>query len=405
MSPSETRTESGLEVSALDVHASAVGQELARAMRKLLGEIPGTPHKPTALARLLGIHRVIASQLISALASDDPYEVLQRVPGPESLRTVAAGAGALGVASDTVAGAGAAIERFGTLIRQEFGTRGALNAAISPQSAAMNQRFEQSSRYHVFKGMRQIVGVDAQTWITSMLFVPAPGEDDIISVTTIQGALGMRRLRPDAKAYFTFGPPYHAAGDTPDLSKSAVGLQDFYTHTPARLETQILGEQMVHRLADERLGKRAVADMLAVSHNARGSRRYASEGRRFGGVVVFTDIPCKTLVCDAILHDSVFPGVVPEFRVYKPGTRGPANPNDPTRAIDLIEFPERIEALGKNEDRFRLSEVPNYQGMITRVCGQIGAPAGAMRVFRVKIVYPVPGFQYVLAFEAPERKS
>lgn len=406
MTPNESRTSVVVEpIAGLDARAAEVGAELGAAMRRLMAAVPGAPHKPTALARQLGVHRVIASQLMSALASEDPYEVLQRVPGPESLRAVAAGAGALEVPAELVSAANAVIERFGSLIRQDFGTRGALNAAISPQSALLHQRFEEASRYHVFKGMRQIVGVDSETWITSMIFLPAaPPDDEAIAVTTIQGALGMRRLRPDAKAYFTFGPPFQGAGDAPDPSRSPVGLQDLYTHAPARLETYVAAnKQLVHRLADERLGKRALADMLAVSHNPRGSRRYASEGRRYGGVVVYTDIPSKTLICDAILHDAVFPGSEPEFRVYKPGTRGPADPNDPSRDIDRIHFPERIDVLGKSEDRFTIAEVPNYSGMIARVCDQIGVSTRSLRVYRVKIVYPVPGFQYVMMFEAPQR--
>jgi hypothetical protein len=403
MPSNDTTTDPGLDLSALDAHAGAVGQELGDALRELLESVPGGPHKPTALARRLGVHRVIVSRLISAIASDDPYELLQRVPGPESLRVVANGARALEASPELIDRAAGAIERFASLIRQDFGTRGALNAAISPQSAAMNTRFEQSSRYHVYKGMRQILGVEAQTWITSMIFVPNPADDEAVAVTTIQGAIGMRRLRPDAKAYFTFGPPYHAAGEAPDLSKSPVGLQDLYTHAPARLETHMAGTQLVHRLADERLGKRALADMLAVSHGAKASRRYGTPERRYSGMVVFTDIPVKTLVCDAIVHDDVFPGVTPEFRVYKPGTRGPANPNDPTRAIDLIDVPERLEVLEKHPDRFDLPGVPNYDAMIARVCDQIGVRTGVLRVYRVRIVYPVPGFQHVLAFAAPVR--
>ncbi len=403
MPPNELETSLGLDLPSLDAHAGAVGLELARAMGRLVNAVAPPPQKPTALARVLGVHRVIASQLIGALACEDPYEVLQRVPGPESLRAVVAGAGTVDVPGDVVADATRAIERFSSLIRQDFGTRGALNAAISPQSAELNQRFENASRYHVFKGMRQIMGVDAETWITSMIFVPSPDEPDAVKVTTIQGAFGMRRLRPDAKAYFTFGPPFQGAGVAPDVSKSAVGLQDLYTHTPARLETHVAGEQLVHRLADDRLGKRALMDMVAVSHNPRGSRRYATLERRFGGVVVYTDIPAKTLICEAILHDSIFPDTTPEFRVYKPGTRGPANPNDPSRDIDRIHFPEQIEFLGKRDDRFNLPEVPNYPKMIARVCEQMGLSQGSLRVYRVRIVYPVAGFQHVMAFEAPVR--
>lgn len=386
-----------------------IGSELGRSLRDLLGSIPtleeGEVSKPTALARRLGINRVIVSRLLSAIAREEPYEVLLQAPGPESLRTVTAAAAGLGAPKVHVEGANAAIERFSALIRDQFGTRGALNAAISPRSAALAQRFEHASRYQVYKGMRQILGVDAETWLTSMIFVPSPEDEDAIAVTTIHGALGMRRLRPDVNVYFTFGPPFASREETAGPMKCPVGLEAYCTHRPAELESHVAGGQLVHRLMHDRLGRRAAVDMLAVSHDPRGSRRYASPERPRGGVVVYTDIPAKMLVCDAILHDSVFPGATPELKVYKPGSRGPANPNDPNRDIDRLDFPERIESLGKEADRFVVAEVPRYDEMIARVCEQIGMSPSGFRVHRLRMAYPVSGFQFVMAFDAPARSA
>lgn len=123
----------------MDARIRPVAEGLSRAMRRLMDSIPGAPLGPTPLSRRLGINRVIASRLQNALACEDAYEVLHRVPGPESLRVVMQAAGRLGVRDDILEDANQAIEDFSQLIRADFGTRGVLNAAISPHNEGLQR--------------------------------------------------------------------------------------------------------------------------------------------------------------------------------------------------------------------------------------------------------------------------
>jgi hypothetical protein len=387
----------------LHTRVRPLGNDLSDAFRRLFEAIPGAPHRPTLLARQLGLSRVTVSKLLNAIARPNPYEVLEQVPGPESLRALTRAASGLGVAARHVDEANRVIDSFASLIRHDFGTRSAFNAAITPQRPESKRRFENANRYQVYMGMRQILGVEADTWLMCMLFAPVPGSDDLITVTTIHGALGMRRLRPDVGVYFTFGPPPQLASEPPDISRSPIGLQEFYTHDPAPFETHMAGGQLIHRLAHDRLGRRATVDMLAVCQDARGSRRYATPDRPRGGLAMFPEVPVKTLICDALLYDGVFPGAQPELLVYNPRSRGPANPDDRLRDIDRIEAPEHIQALGKADDRFIVPEVPKYDEMITQVCSQIRHNPSRFRVFRLRMVYPVCGFQVVMAFGKPPK--
>jgi len=383
----------------------AVGASLRRSFDELLNVVPGVERRPSALAERLGVHRVIVSKLVNALRREDPLEVLQQMPGPESLRAVCEGALALGgVPSSTAARARACADRFEALIRERFGTRGALDAAISDENDALRRRYEESARSDAFNGMRHVLGVEGETWLTTMIFAPGAG-DDALAVTTLHGVLGMRRLRPDSPVRFTFGPPYRAPGVEPDPLAQSVELADLYTNEPAPIETELNNGQLVHRLATGGVGKDALVDMLAVSHDPRGSRRYAAPDRALGGVALFHDVPVRVLHCDAIVHESVFPGPGPRLLAYNPGSRGPANPNDPSRDIDRHEVSERVESRRLDLDRITARGIPNYGAMLGRVFAEIGADPGAYRAHRVRIPYPVTGFQYVLAFEAPERPA
>lgn len=388
----------------LTARVGPVGRALSDALRRLLDALPGAPHRPSQLARQLGLSRVTLGRVRNAIACTSPTEVLEQVPGPESLRALARAAANVGVAPACVAAAHAAIDAFAELIRRDFGTRGAFNAAITPERPASKRRFEHASRYQVYMGMRQILGVEADTWLTCMLFTPAPDSDEYLSVTTLHGAVGMRRLRPDVHVYFTFGPPAQVACGARDVSRSAIDLREFYAHTPAPLETHEAGGQLVHRLAHDRIGRQATVDMLAVGHHAHGSRRYATPERPRAGVVVFPDVPVKLLVCDALVHADVFPSAQPELIVYNPGSRGPTNPTDARRDIDRVPVPEQIEARGAVvDDSFDVDEIPNYRAMVAHVCRHIGHDPTRFRVFRLRMVYPIYNFQVVLAFDPPRR--
>ncbi|MCA9312478.1 MAG: hypothetical protein KDA21_14790 [Phycisphaerales bacterium] len=383
--------------------ARRVAEGLGDALRDLVDAIPGQPHKPTSLARRVGMNRVTASKLLNGIGRDDPFEVLQQIPGPESLRSLTDAARHMDVPPGIVEQAARHIDDFAELIRAQFGTRDALNAAISSASESLLKRFHEGSRYDIFKGIRQLRGVEANTWLTSMIFSPAFDDDNAVAVTTIHGALGMRRLRPDVGVYFIFGKPYHAPGDEPDPSQSPVALHEFYENDPAPLVTELSGGKLIHRLTHDELGKQAIVDMLAVSHSPKGSGRYAPPNGSRRGVAIFPDIPVRTMVCDALIHRDIFPGSEPELLVYNTGVRGPANPNDPTRDIDLMEVPESIEVVPDDDERFHLTEVPRYQSMVERVFGRIGHDLSDFRLFRLRMAYPVHGFQFVMAFDAPDQ--
>lgn len=381
----------------------ATAQSLVLSLRALVVTITPQPPSPTHLANQLGLSRVTISKLLGSLDKSTLFDTLERIPGPDSLRDFVRSTSSINTPQHLIDNALASIDRFETLIRDHFGTRDALHAAIGGHSLALRSRIDTAARGDVFKGLRQVLGVEAETWLTAMFFAPHAADPQWASVTTIHGALGMRRLRPEAEVYFTFGPPYHEPGTQPELSKSPVSLQEFYTNQPATLEVGFTNGQLRHRLIGDRLGKDAKSDMLAVSHSARGSRRYSAPDSKLRGVSIFVDTPVRMLIADAIVHKDVFPDSEPELIVYNPGAKGPANPNDPSRDADKVLTSEPVVHTPNNAARFEVSEVPNYLNMLECVSAQIGHSLRDFRVYRLTLAYPVPCFQHVIAFQAPEQ--
>ena len=73
---------------AADSPEAGIAAELASSLRRLFAEIPDAPHRPSALATHLGVNRVLISRTLGAIALPNPLDMLQRVPGPETLRGI-----------------------------------------------------------------------------------------------------------------------------------------------------------------------------------------------------------------------------------------------------------------------------------------------------------------------------
>lgn len=386
----------------LETEREAVGNALQVSLRSVVSVVADKPLNVSALGRTLGLNRVTISRLMSSLDSDTPDELLANIPGPESLRSAVLAAAGHGVEDVLIDDAIQAIDSFAAMIRNKYGTRSSLNAALGSESKELSAKSAAKSRSEIFKGMRHVIGVEASLWLNTMFFVPNEDEPEVIETTTLHGAFDIRRLRPGTPFYFVFGTPFVEPGrDASDLSADPMQLQDFYANEPAELESTRLGNQLCHKLVLDKLGKDAVVDMLTVSIDKRGSRRYGAPESPLRGVSLVMDLPVRTLVFDLVLHKSLYPGSEGELFVFKPGARGPSNPNDPTSERDRIPTSEQVELMPVGMDAFDVPEVPRYGEMIQRMCDALGRPIDEFRTHRLMLAYPLTGFQYTMAFRAP----
>jgi hypothetical protein len=385
-----------------------VGTDLAETLRRVIEAVPGRPHRPNHLARELGLNRAISSRVLSATAKKDPLEVTHIIPGPEPLRNLLRAASGKKVDPGLIARAEAAVVRFERLISTDAGTRSRLDAIISSSLPGAREKLELSSKYAVFKGMSQLMGVQAETWLTSMIYHPTAGDPMRLDVAPIHGAIGMQRLRPGVAVHFSFGkaPPSSSSADHRDAPIGSMPLDQFYANPPARLVAHQNADELVHTFAGDEVGPKAAVDMLAADHHEGAIERYAppDAARKRGGAVL-PDIPVKTLLFDMALYDDVFPGSDPVVHVYNAGLNGRPDVNDPKRDVDRMDVHESVEFLGRGVERFHASEVPNYVDMLRHVCGQLGWDGAAFRGYRCRVQYPVHGWVVCMSFLPPAQPN
>jgi hypothetical protein len=389
---------------AADSPEAGIAAELASSLRRLFAEIPDVRRRPSALATHLGVSRVLISRTLGAIALPNPLDMLQRVPGPETLRGIVEAAVTKGAPQTTADAAIDAIEQFSRIIRDSFGTRAALNAAICANQPDMQRRLELDSRYRVFKGMRELRGVEAATWLSTTFVAPNHDNPAMLSATVLQGFIALRRLRNDVPVNFAFdsiGAVANAHTNAVDVPASTLSLEDLYTHKPAVLDVDTIGGKMMYRLRQSGLGKHALTDMLAMVRVPEWRSRFARPDRPLVGPFAQPTAPVKLLVFDLLAPAGTFTEESPLLSVYAPSMRGAANPNDAWRDIDRASVPETVEIYKPGEQSFEMPEIPNYRHMLTRVAGEMRLDLDALQLYRVRMAYPVFGFQFVISLQLP----
>ncbi len=396
----------------LEQRISLAGNELQASLTRLMEAVPSLPQGPQAFARTLGIDKVLASRFLKAVRSPDPMSAIHRIPGPEPLRRVVRALGRQGGDGDLVRRAQHAIDGYETLIRTELGDRSELEAVLSAWAPEARREFEMRRKQAAFRAMSQLKGVEMNTLMATVLLHPA-ADGEHIDIIWINGAIGLRRLRPGVGVKFATRRmsrepearrPRTLDGDEIESAES-IRLDEFCSKPLASLRTDRIGEVVHYTLADETFGPRSAADLVFCEVNLSEIRRFVSpESRRKRYVFAEVSTPARLLHFDAIVHEDLFT-TDPALRIYDAAIEGVADVNDPARDIDRLDLLETIEPLGLGLSRFRSADVPRYADLLRTVCNRMNWDGARFRGHRCRIEYPVYGSQVVMAFEAPVARS
>lgn len=385
-----------------------VGRELCDAMRALAAEIPAESKTPNELARVLKVHRTLASRLLNALRTDDPLAAVSRMPRSEGLRIFLQAAKSR-VPPDAHGRAYTALRMFERTIKEELGGWNGFDAAITEWLPDARARFEIANKQLAFKGIANLMGVHADTQLNTVIYYPdASGQK--CDIVLIEGLTNLHRLRPSARVpVASHVPRPHAPQplecvmgntDPDDPRPGNPLLKEFCSRPYPELEVVKNGDMVTYVLAGNEIGVKSAVDVFAANMVRSGRPLYRSAEepptRRHWSVGV--NLPTKTLVMNALLHEDVWPGD-PELLLYDVHIPGMSIPGDPTRDVDRLDMMESIQPLGKGAARFRLNEVGRNVEMVQYVCDRLGWDSGRLRGYRVRVQYPLMHVAYCVAFQ------
>lgn len=369
-------------------------------LQAVVDGLPATGQGPVALAAATQMNPAFASRLLKALRQQDPAGVIYHLPGPEPLRRFIQGAEDAGAPLTACRAAAAAVEELENCIRTQAGDRSALHAVVAswlPEHAA---EVALARKQEMFRAWSQLKGAAAHLNLATVLLLPS-AQRGRLDVVWGMGLLGLRRTRPGAVV--KLATRRMSGPENRERAPDPLTLRDFCSGPPAPIETRRVGETVHYLLGGREVGLGAAADLLLAEVN-RSEMRYGrapDAPPRRSHVFAEVATPCRALVFDLFVHDSLFAGQQPELRIYDTAFDGVADVNDAARDVDLLDLPEQVQPLAAAPSGWRIPEMPRYPELVARLAGSMGADPARLRAWRCRIDYPPYAAQVVLSFAAP----
>jgi hypothetical protein len=414
MLPAMTITRAADEADfALRQRAEAVGSALRGALAELVQAVEsGGARDQRDYQSVLHIGQSAVSRLLAAVRSGDPLTTLVSVPGGSVLGQMLQGAARSRLDRDLVNRASAAVRAFEDFVDREFGDRASLDIVLGEWVLESRAQLESRQRAMAYKTMAALRGVQADLVLSAGILVPSGTDAGLHDGLAIEALLGCRRLKPSGVLRLNFQSmasdlaqhrPQSPAGQDAD-GLAGLLLHPHSTVRPEQISSvrqQRLIQTTVHGLPLSRQqGPGQDIVHARVYHAAHRARR--GDGGPTSGMAAHAEPPTACCVIDALLHDDVWPGVVPEPLCYDTVVRGIAHPDDPARAGDRIELHEKPQFLGHGPEAFRLPEFSGYPALIREVCAARDWDPARLRGWRLKVPYPIYGAQLALAFRLPD---
>jgi hypothetical protein len=398
----------------LEVQIAVIGDALLNSLRNVLAGVPRSSPGPQALARTLGVDKVLASRVLKATRSRDPMTATHCMPGPDPLRRLVKAASKRGAPPESILQATLAIDQFEQLIRERVGDRSLLDAILSAWVPDARREFELRRKQAAFKAMSQLRGVQADIILATAIINPSPDgrHNDVV---WINGLIGVHRVRPGVHLKVSTRRMTRADGEEARRPVSIDGksvedlgslqLPAFSSDPMPRLQVQRAGEVMHYMLAEDGFGASSSVDVVFAEANmAELPRRVPAGSNRKSYFFAENVTPARLLHFDVLVHEDLYTGALPELRIYDTSFEGVASPNNPSRDMDQMDMMESLDSLGVGSSRFRSMDVPRYGELVRHVFEKMGFNGARFRGYRCRIDYPVYGSQ-VMALFLPEHEG
>lgn len=385
-----------------------IGRALKLAFGELVEAMTRESSRPVDLSASTGIGKDVAYRVVRATKADDPLAVTHLMPGPAPLKRLIRGAERRGgLAEDVAARAREAVSQYEGVIATHAGDRSSLDVLISGWMPEVREKLDVLARQSMFRGASQLYGLDCECYAEASILVPSQVQEGKADGVVIRHLRRLRRNREGAPVVL----PVSLIGKRKDAlvgldiqgrevrSASDLILEEFTSEQHREAELQWRTGQSFYLVSRTPVGLQGVADITMGGRTAGALSLKRAEGRGpFAGGSVAVTVPARELVCDVLVHESVYAGQRPTVYQFDTARFGITSLNDPHMESAWLAEPEEMTRLGRGVDRLRLASAEGYVRCLRHVLDKIGGNAGEFRAFRFRLMYPVLGSQVSFAF-------
>ena len=389
--------------------AEIVLGRLQHAVSSLLRAGPEQPRKAADVERVFGLDHRLGWQIYRIAHATNALSAGPYVPARVSMMKLLTVAGRKGVSQEVIAELSEAYDEFEGLIREHATDRAEFDAMVRAFLPEERAKQDLESREGAVKMMSQVKGVAMEAAIDASFLHPS-ADGKRVDRASLVCNLGLRRTRPNARIeYWTaeFGGRDNSSltlGGVPIDDPRSMLLPQFCTQPTPRFDVSTSEGMTSYLVAGEEIGLSSAIDLVVASQMPAGMKRYREPGgRRTAGVFFTTDTPLKRGTLDVFIHRDVYPGSQPELAVYDIVPRGVVRSfDDQTRQRDRIDVHETVRSLGRVGVNARLPHMPRYLELLEHVYSTLGWKPDDFRGYRLDVMFPVYGAQYLVGFEMPE---
>jgi hypothetical protein len=379
----------------------AVGRDLRKAIATVLESVAGPRPRPTRVSRAIGLDKSLASRLVRAVQSASDLDLMHLVPSPAGLHILAD----LATRHADPASIGnllAAAERFQELLDSVPGGRASIDAQISESSSVALEKREHIAKQASFKSMSFLLGHFCDVLTTTLFLVPSANGQRVDGIE-LHRRIGLRRMRPSTPlALLSFwtepGDAVQENGirfDTLDGERGAANpggflLPEFSTQPIPELEVVRDGEMTALVLAgDPRVN--APAQLTSV-FRIRNGWPITPESRMHTLRGYVLHVPCRQVVRDVYIAESLYPDASPRVSFVLPGPRAATRPprEDGSRHFTEVDLTTSIEQLPSGPQSYAVPGVMNHGAAVRHVLERAGHSHTRFRGWRCAVTYPVP---------------
>ncbi len=381
----------------------AVAERLEASFKELLAALPGKPERPMDVARAVQADKSVAHRLVTALGKKSPCDLLMTVPGPGPLTEIVHAARKLGVSVPICEAALDATMRFGSHVQSLAGDRLTFDAMMSEWVDDARAQIDTAARQMIYRGMKQLKGVCAETQFTAFMFHPTAGSDERLDMLNLDGIMGFQRVRARGEMCIVGHSGVANSATGAELSRTIV--PEFCSVPAPTFKIGGPPDHATYRLDwNGKLGREHTSDFV-VRELYRGAvtRHRTVPTRAFGSVASEPIVPSRMAIVDVLFYKDVFPTCIPMFQVLATGLRGFADPNHPPSTHEKIYIDTELQVFGVGAvHQMQTPEVPRYRQLLESQCAQMGWDLKQFRAFRVRVEYPIVNSQMQFVIPIPE---
>lgn len=363
--------------------------------------------RATDIEQAFGVDYKLAWQVFRIARSDHALAAGLHVPARVSMKKLLTAAARRRIDADVIARVSDAFESFESFLFRHADDRAQLDAMIRILLPEERQKHDLENRQDLFRATSQFKGTALECETGTNFCFPSSDGRGVSEVRTT-ACWGLRRLRPGSRIGFSTSNDVHPGAEFLSLdrrgteqSPMSMLIPEFCTTPLPQLDAVKRGNIILYSVAGNDVGLRTGVDLVLADYQPHSFPLYREPTHERVGMFYIPEIPSKRTTLDYFVHKDVWPGITPRVIAYDILPHGPISKiGEASREHDRVEISEPLRSVSIASAA--LPHVRRYSEFLEYMLAKLGHSAADYRGYRLDLLYPSCGVQYIVVFDLPE---